>query len=389
MNRKSGKAFRVFSFVTGGVALVLLMLYMTGSFTPHKIQPGRVENPQGGDFSPTRIGMASLETVTEFYEAVGTIRPRTETRIEAQVMGKILKVLVRAGDMVNKGGLLIVLDSREFEARLEQARQGLNSAASRHKQAGQGVLAAQAVYGEAEAAFKRVRTYFEAEAATAQDLEQAESGFLQTRARLQQAQEGLVGAEAGVVEAGKAVEESTIALGYTRIVATEDGEVVRRLAEAGELALPGRPLLLLQAKGALRLEALVREGLIHRVSQGTLLQMGVSALGRNFSGMVEEVVPSADPMTRTFLVKVGIQDAKGLLPGMFGRLLIPVEERKVVLVPRNAVKRIGQLEMVTVEINGKWQQILVKTGMVLGGKVEVLSGLQGHERLALEGEGDA
>ena len=52
-------------------------------------------------------------------------------------------------------------------------------------------------------------------------------------------------------------------------------------------------------------------------------------------------------------------------------------------------KRIGQLEVVTVETGGDWQRVFVKTGRVIGEKVEVLSGLQGHEEVVLEGEGDA
>lgn len=389
MSSKPGKGLRLLGILAGGVALVLLMLYMTGTFAPRRIQPGAMKDPREDLLSPTKVGRASVETVTEFYEAVGTIRPRTETRIESQVMAKILEVLVRTGDPVKKGRLLIILDSREFVARVEQAQQGLSSAISRQKQADQAVLAAQAAHSEADAAFKRTKTYFESEAATAQDLEKAESGYLQTMAGLKQAQEGRVAAEAAVIQAKKAVEEATIALGYTRIVAAEEGQVVRRLSEPGDLAVPGKTLLILQGRGALRLEALVREGLIHRVSPGTSLQIGVGALGSTFSGNVEEVVPSADPMTRTFLVKVGLPDTKGLLPGMFGRLQIPVEDRKVVLVPKNAVKRIGQLEMVTAEINGRWQQVLVKTGRELGRKVEVLSGLRGDERVALEGESDA
>jgi RND family efflux transporter MFP subunit len=196
-------------------------------------------------------------------------------------------------------------------------------------------------------------------------------------------------AEAGVRQAKKRVEESRIALGYTRILAPEDGEVVRRLAEPGDLAWPGKPLLVIQTREALRLEALVREGLIHRVSVGTLLKVSISALNKEFSGAVEELVPSADPQTRTFLVKVGLPLVEGLYPGMFGRLLVPVKETSIVVVPAAAVQRIGQLEVVTARTNGKWQRYFVKTGRRRGPMVEILSGLNGGEILAMEEEPDA
>jgi HlyD family secretion protein len=382
------RARRIIMFLVGGVALVTLMLYMAGVFTQDKIQPGMLEETGRIHKNPDKTGHASVEKITEFYEAVGTIRPKRETQIEAQVMGKILDVLVRPGDAVNKGQRLVVLDSRQIQARLDQARQGLASAKSKRRQADQALVAAKAAFKEAESAFNRTKGYFKEQAATAQDLERVESGYLQARAALEQAEEALSEADAGVLQAEKVVEETRIGLGYTQIVSPKEGQVVKRLVEPGDLAVPGKPLLVLQTRGTLRLEALVREGLIHRVSPATELEVVVNALGRSFGGTVEEVVPSADPATRTFLVKVGLPEAEDLLPGMFGRLLVPVKDRKVILVPRKAIKRIGQLEVVTVETDGRWQRIFVKTGRVVGDKVEVLSGLYGDERVALEGEGD-
>ena len=66
--------------------------------------------------------------------------------------------------------------------------------------------------------------------------------------------------------------------------------------------------------------------------------------------------------------------------------MVPVEKREVVVVPENAVTRIGQLETVTIKENGKWQQVFVRTGRVIGNDaLEILSGLKGDEMLALRG----
>jgi HlyD family secretion protein len=103
---------------------------------------------------------------------------------------------------------------------------------------------------------------------------------------------------------------------------------------------------------------------------------------------VEEVEPSADPSTRTILVKVGLPEQGDIFPGMFGRLLLPVKEREAVLIPRKALRRIGQLEVVTVDLNGRWGQVFVTTGRVFGEKIEILSGLKGNERVALGADDD-
>lgn len=383
---KSGKAVRLLSILAGIGALLLLMLYMAGVFTTGKIQPVRKEAP-ARDVPPRQTARASIETVTEFYESVGTVKPKAETRVESQVMGKVLEIAVRPGAQVTKGQVLVRLDSREYEARLEQAVQALSSARSRRQQMEQAGIAAKAELDRAEAAFNRTRTYLEAKAATLQDMEQAEAIFRQARARLEQAEKAMTEADAGIQQAAKAMEEARIALGYTTIQAPEAGEVVRRLTEPGDLATPGKPLLLLQTRGKLRLEAFIPESLIRRIRLGTTLDLKIDALDRVTSGTVEEVVPSADPMTRTILAKVALPEENDVFPGMFGRLLIPVKETRVVLIPKKALRRIGQLEVVTAQVGGRWQEIFVTTGKVMGDKVEVLSGLKGDEAVALEGDG--
>ena len=163
--------------------------------------------------------------------------------------------------------------------------------------------------------------------------------------------------------------------------------MAQRHVEPGDLAFPGKALLYLQTRGSLRLEALVREGLINRVRPGTELVVEIAALEQSVTGVVEEIVPSGDPRTRTFVVKVGMPPLSGAYPGMFGRLLVPLDARETVLVPLAAVRRTGQVE--TVEVLDTrleppvWRPVYVKTGRVLGDRVEILSGRGGGEAVAL------
>lgn len=389
MTDKPKKGWRIMGWIGGGMALILLMLYMGGYFTPNKIGPGDRIPAVAKGFSPGDTALATVETIPEFYEAVGTVRPQREAKIEAQVTARVLEVHVRPGDRVNHGDVLLVLDSRESQARLGQSTEGLLSAKARRSQAAQAVSGAEAAYDQAASAYKRVKTYHESEAATAQDLEQSESVFLQAKARLKQTQDGLKEAEAGVKQAQQIVEQGRIAVGHNKILAPEEGEVVKRLVEPGDLAWPGKTLVVLQTRGALRLEALVREGLIRRIVPGMTLQIVLSSFEKILEGRVDEIVPSADPLTRTFLVKVVLPPDAELYPGMFGRLRIPLDEHRVVLVPKEAVSRIGQLEIVMIKEKEAWQRIFVKTGREVQGKVEILSGLRGGEIVAIEGGRDA
>jgi multidrug efflux pump subunit AcrA (membrane-fusion protein) len=123
------------------------------------------------------------------------------------------------------------------------------------------------------------------------------------------------------------------------------------------------------------------------VAVGDSLRVSIDALDQTVSGKLTELVPAADPMTRSFLVKVDIPSIKGLYPGMFGRLLVPVGTASVIWVPPIAVRRVGQLEMVTARIGDQWKSIYVTTGRTVGNRVEILSGLNGDETIAVT-EGD-
>jgi RND family efflux transporter MFP subunit len=336
-------------------------------------------------YVPETTAEAERVMLPRLHEAVGTVKAKTDINVEAQVTGRVLEVLVRPGDKVVDGDKLVVLDSRATQARLEQARQARQTSASLTAQARDALTSAKAAFAKAESTYRRMKELGDKRVVTAEEVEQAESAYLQAKAGLGQAEQGVAAALARGREADKVIQEAEIGLDYTTIVAREPGEVAKRLAEPGDLAFPGKRLLVLQTGASLRLEAMVREGLIGRVHVGDRVQVVIAALGARdrLTGEVDEIEPLADPVTRSFLVKVRLPEAPGLYPGMFGRLLVPLGERAGVLVPEAAVVRVGQLETVMVRQAESWQPIFVRTGQRVFGKIEVLSGLSGGETVGV------
>ena len=213
-----------------GVAITLLILWIAGVFNSGVIQPGRIVPTRPAE-EPALITKAELAVVPVLYEAVGTVRPKTETNIEAQVTGKVLSVLVRAGDKVKRNDKLIVLDSRGLQTRLESAEQGLKSAEASQRQAREVINAAKAAADTATSTWKRMKTLFDRKVATLDELDRIEGQYLQAKARLAQADDGFSAASAQVEQAAKAVEEARINLGYATITANTDGEVSKRMVE--------------------------------------------------------------------------------------------------------------------------------------------------------------
>lgn len=364
-----------------GVCTAALWLLLNGC---GKIEPGVFTALEKKPFHPDQTAVAQARQADQWEESVGTVRPTTETRIEARVTGQVLDVRVNPGDPVTKGALLVSLDDRQMRSQQDQAQQALKSAQAGREQARHSVDAARAAFKQADANYKRYKGYFESQAATAQELEAAESAYRQAEAGLRRAEEGLAAAEAGIRQAQAVVAESTVSLEFTRILAPEDGVVLERLVEPGDLALPGKPLVTLRTTGSLRLEAFVREGLISRVSPGTSLEVVIETLGQPIPATVEEIVPYADPQSRTFLVKAALPTVENLFPGMFGKLRIPVDRQRIVTIPWIAVRRVGQLELIQVQTATGWQTRYIKTGARRGNDVEVLSGLDGSETVGWE-----
>ncbi|MBI9090529.1 MAG: efflux RND transporter periplasmic adaptor subunit [Desulfobacterium sp.] len=327
-------------------------------------------------------------TVMETWPAVGTVRPRSETKIQAQIQAQVKAVHVRAGDPVNPGDLLVTLDNRRPLSTLDRAKQGLQAATAARQKALQGIESAKAAHTEARLNFQRIKGYLSANAATRQELEMAESNFIQATAGLSMAKEALSQTDSGIKQAKEVVKQAQVGLGFTRITAPVQGEVIQRLVEPGDLALPGKPLVMLRTQTGFRIEAHVREGLVSRVSPGTRLRAEIPTLGTFCQAVVEEIIPYADPETRTFLVKAAIDPLKGLYPGMYAKLMIPESSKQVVLIPRSCVIRTGQLELVRVQTDHGWERRYVTTGKEKKDQIEVLSGVAPGEVLGTGKTGD-
>ncbi len=350
-----------------------------------KIAPGfSTENDQTLLTVPKHITLVETKLITQIYEAVGTIRPLTESIIESQVSAQVLNVSCTPGTRVKKGQLLITLDARQLNTKLNQANEGLSVARKNQSQKHKATAESKVNLDQARATYDRTKTLFDSGIVPSQKLEIDKSSFLQAKARLEKNQEGEKSARASIRKAEEFVNEAKIALSFTRITSPATGVVVERKIDPGEQAIPGKTLLLIQTSGSLRLEANVREGLINRVIMDKEYKVSIQTIGKTIVSRIEEIVPYADPITRTFLVKASLTKTENVYPGMFGRLLIPLEKQTTLLIPQNSISHVGQLELVQVNKDNRWESVYIKTGKSYGDKIEVLAGLSGNETIGYE-----
>ncbi len=125
----------------------------------------------------------------------------------------------------------------------------------------------------------------------------------------------------------------------------------------------------------LRLEVSVSEYLREKLPLGAPVKASIDPIGAEFESKVVEIVPASDASSRSFTVRASIPDAGIAYPGMYARIRLPIETRQIILVPADAVQRVGQLDMVTVVENGVARTRSVKLGKTYPEGVEVLAGL--------------
>lgn len=361
--RKWFAALGQIGMIGGGLLLLVAIIAWLSGMFEDKVQPGWTGRgvPQHTD-QPTDIVHEIEKPYIE--EAIGTLKASSRTVVSSKLLATITEISVTAGDQVQQGQELIRLDSKEYEARLDQAKRALEATTANREQA--------------EKAFQR---------ATTLQLQNALS-----RSEFDLAQRDLQVATANELQAIKAIQEAEALLSYTVINAAKNGRIVDRTAEPGDIARPGEPILTLYDATSLRLEAPVMEHLAVKLNVGDRLGVYVDALDREFDATIDEIVPQADAPSRSFLVKASLPKSEELYEGMFGRLRISAGQRRHLCLNTDALIQVGQLDFVDVVLpDGNIERRLVKIGQLgMPGRQEVLSGIEAGERVVLRaGDTDA
>lgn len=322
------------------------------------------------------------ETVPEIYEATGTVRARVSSVVGARVMGYLREVRVQAGDTVQPGQVIAVIEAREIDSGLKQAEAAREEARNALPEVENAIAAAKAQLDLAEATHRRMKSLYDQKSITQQEFDEAEARLRMARANHEMALAKRAQLEQKIRQAESAVAQAAAMKGYTEITAPFRGVVVERKAEPGMLAAPGMPIAVIEQSAGYRLEAAVEEGRLGRIRPGMPVEVVLDALGSPQQGRVEEIVPALDPGSRSFTVKVALPG--GLLrSGMFGRARFALGERKALLVPASAVVRQGQVEQVYVVENGAARARLVTTGAAHNGRLEALTGLRAGDAVVV------
>ena len=311
--------------------------------------------------------------------ASGLLIPRKKVNIMSDVMGKIVELPVKEGDMVKKGQLLVRIDDRDLKS--EVARQEAGVRMSEIQVENQKVSLDTAVRE-----FSRKNRLFENNLISREVFEQARATFQGAELMLKQYKES-------VIQSRAILQKSRDLLSKTVVRSPMDGKITTLNKELGEQVIqgtvnvPGSVIMEVSDMAAIDLEVEVNEIEAARIRTGMLATLKLDALGdRKFKGKISEIGQSAyRPQGRdvsVFRIKIAlIEIDPAMKPGMNGETEITVQEKKkAIFIPIQAV-RTGDdnSKFCFVMKNGKTVKTTVKTGLSNDANIEITSGLTGDE----------
>ena len=230
------------------------------------------------------------QAVPTGFEVDGVVQPVRQSTLSAQASGRISSLLIKAGDRVRAGQLLATIDDREAQT---------------------GVQRSQAQVAQAEAELRNAKAH-------AQRTSELQAALDTANAQLNALQAGRDQASAGA-------RQSALAQGFTRVTAPYDGWVLQILSEAGDLAVPGKPLLTLYAPLPLRavVQVPASRGDLARNAKSVEVQIPDGKGGQQWlAPTARSVLPSADPVSQTIEWRLE-------LPSVTGQALVPGQQVRV------------------------------------------------------------
>ena len=318
--------------------------------------------PAGAQATPVSAAGAgpTLEVaVRDFAQtlaAEGVVEAVKQATLGAQVAGRIVEFTVKAGDTVRAGQVLARIDART-------ADQAVAASLSQ-------VAEAEANLANAKRKHERNRDLLAQKFVSQAAVDQSEAEY-----KAAQAQLAAVKANAG---------QASAAQSFNTITAPYAGVIGATLAELGDMAQPGRPLVTVFDPRDLRVTATLPQTALSKLKLTEPVRVEIASLGKSVTATKVTVIPVADARTHTTRIRLDLPAAEGVLPGQFARARFVTGAVRVLAVPATALLRRGEVTAVyVVDGQGRAQLRQVRAGEEVGdGFAEILSGLSAGERIA-------
>lgn len=306
-----------------------------------------------------QLHTVAYEDVTESYTTSGTFISDERVEIASRISGFIRELPVREGQQVKKGQAIVTIDPTEVQTSISEAEARLAQANRRAT--------------EAEAEYQRHKNLFEQKLV-------AEQLFRKVELQYQLAQEDLRVAQG-------ALSQARSQLMYARITSPVTGVVVERFKQGGDLTTPGATILVVEDPARIVLRTYINETYVQYIKAGDAVGVSLDKQKSQLKGIVTHVVPSADPATHSYMVKIVVEDISQVRVGMFARIEFDMGHKQVITVPERAISMRADIPGVyVVDEQGVAHFRMIRTARQFDDRIEVISGINTGDRIVVSAE---
>lgn len=349
------------------------------------------------------VGKVLEQSVPTTIEVVGTVEPHMTTTLGTEIAGLASRFETREGDVVQQGKTVIAqLKATDLELALVEAEAETVKAREALRKLKHGLRPEEIDEKRAEVQerktwmakyskdLERSRSLKARDMASMSELDLVESTYMAAKAQYERVQQSLRVAELGARQEDIAVAEAEVQrlqakaqrlrddVQKTIIRAPVSGVVTQRHAEVGQWLERGGKVADIVVLNPVLVRVPVHERDISRLRAGDTATVTLDALpDKTFTGRVKHIIPQADLASRTFPVKIEVANTPDLVlkAGMFARVVLrPGTNQVGMFVPKDAVVRRPNGQVVFVVHDGKAHQVVIKTGRILESTIEVVSG---------------
>jgi RND family efflux transporter MFP subunit len=241
------------------------------------------------------------------FELAGTVVSDNRKMLTSRYMGFITEVNVAEGDRVKKGDLLYVIDSKEIDSAKSQVELAI-------QQAILSLQMHQSQHTNMLLNLERNRRLYAKDIVSKFQLENLELGEKNLRDMIKVAKKQVEQAKARLLE----VENQ---YNYLRVKAPNDGVIVQKNINEGEMAMPGMPALVLTDLSRLKIVTEVSEKNLQFIKIGKEVGVSIPSANLETTGRIASIIPSSNPMTHSFKVKISFNTSgKVIYPGLYTKI---------------------------------------------------------------------
>jgi len=234
-------------------------------------------------------------------ELSGTVISDNEKIITSRYMGYIKKVYVSEGDFVKKSQLLYEIDSSSIDSKKQEAQLNL--------QIQQNNL------NNIKTNYERYKRLYAKDLVPKYDVEQLELKLKNIK---------------NMISIAKAkLKEVNYQYKYLKIVAPNNGLIIKKSIKSGEMAMPSNPAIILSDLNSLKIKTNVSESNLKKIKIGQKANIFIESIDLKTKGKIASIIPNIQNMTHSFIIKLSFDSKeRKIYPGMYSKIVLEMEENE-------------------------------------------------------------